>query len=89
MARSGKGKPGMSAGGAREARRFLSPRELAERWGCSATTAQRTAKRAGIGRYYLGEGRNGMVRYLLSEVEAYEAARRVGPGPSSWKGPQA
>jgi hypothetical protein len=58
-------------------RKFLSPRQLAERWDCSPTTAQRIARNANLAKYCLGEGRNGMVRYLLSEVEAYEEARRV------------
>ena len=62
----------------KEGRAFLSPRHLAERWSCSRTTAQRIAARAGITRFYLGEGRNGMVRYPLKEVIAYEEARRVG-----------
>ncbi len=60
-----------------EDKRFLSPRQLAERWDCSATTAQRVAMNAGIAKYCLGEGKNGMVRYLLSEVETYEEKRRV------------
>ena len=59
------------------AKRFLSPRQMAERWDCSPTTAQRIAKNAGIAKYCLGEGKNGMVRYLLSEVETYEEERRV------------
>ena len=58
-------------------KRFLSPRQMAERWDCSATTAQRIAMNAGMAKYCLGEGKNGMVRYLLSEVEAYEQERRV------------
>ena len=62
---------------AEDEKRFLSTRQLAERWGCSAATAQRIARNAGVAKYCLGEGRNGMVRYLLSEVEAYEDERRV------------
>ena len=58
-------------------KRFVSPRQLSERWNCSPWTAQRIARGAGISRYCLGEGRNGTVRYLLSEVEAYEERRRV------------
>jgi len=57
--------------------RFLSPRQLAIRWDCSRTTAQRIADRAGISKYFLGEGKNGMVRYPLKEVEAYETQRRI------------
>ena len=55
---------------------YISPRQLAERWDCSPTTAQRIAKNAGMAKYCLGEGRNGMVRYLLSEIESYETQRR-------------
>ena len=56
---------------------FLSPKDLADRWSCSRTAAQRIAERAGIARFVLGEGRNGMVRYRLDEVEAYERTRRM------------
>ncbi len=58
--------------------RYLSPRQLAIRWDCSRTTAQRIADRAGISKYLLGEGKNGTVRYRLNEIEAYEQARRAG-----------
>ncbi len=60
--------------------RYVSPRWLAERWDCSRTTAQRIADRAGITKVYLGEGRNGTVRYRLDEIEAYEEARRATSG---------
>lgn len=56
---------------------YMSPRELAERWRCSRTTAQRIADRAGLSKYFLGEGRNGMVRYAVSEVKAFELSRRA------------
>ena len=55
--------------------RYLSPRQLAERWDCSRTTAQRIVDRAGLSKYFLGEGRNGLVRYAMDEVESFEAAR--------------
>lgn len=57
---------------------FLSPRQLALRWDCSPTSAQRIAKKAGIARYCLGDGKNGMVRYRLTEIQAYEEQRRIG-----------
>lgn len=57
--------------------RYLSPRQLAARWDCSRTTAQRIAARAGISKYFLGEGRNGLVRYAVNEIEAFEASRRM------------
>jgi hypothetical protein len=40
---------------------------------------QRIATRAGLSRLYLGEGKNGIVRYLRKEIEAYEAQRLVKP----------
>lgn len=51
---------------------FVSPRELAERWQCARSSVDRIATRAGLRRICLGEGRNGMVRYLREEVEDYE-----------------
>jgi len=67
----------MSKATGNEGTGYVSPRDLAFRWRCSRTSAQRIAKRAGLCRYCLGEGRNGMVRYALEEVEAYEASRCV------------
>ena len=58
---------------------YLSPRELAERWRCSRSSVDRIARRAGLTRCCLGEGRNGIVRYLRKEVEAYEQSRSVAP----------
>jgi hypothetical protein len=57
--------------------RYLSPQQLAERWNCSRTSAQRIADRAGMSKYFLGEGRNGMLRYALDEIEKYEVSRRI------------
>lgn len=56
---------------------FFSPSELAERWRCGRSSVDRIARRAGLTRLCLGEGRNGMVRYLKEEVVAYEASRRI------------
>ncbi len=56
---------------------YLSPKDLAERWRCSRPTVARIVQRAGLSRFYLGEGRNGVVRYLQKEVEAYEESRRA------------
>jgi len=56
-------------------KKYISPRQLAVRWDCSSTTARRIADRAGMSKYFLGEGRNGMVRYSINEVEAYETQR--------------
>ncbi|MFA9477744.1 hypothetical protein ACERK3_05485 [Phycisphaerales bacterium AB-hyl4] len=56
---------------------YLSPNELAERWRCSRSSVDRIAQRAGLSRTFLGEGKNGIVRYMRKEVEAYEASRRV------------
>jgi hypothetical protein len=51
---------------------YISPNELALRWRCSRSSVDRIAARAKLKRLYLGQGKNGMVRYLLSEVVAIE-----------------
>ena len=56
---------------------YLSPRELAEWWRCSRSSVDRIARRAALTRCCLGEGRNGIVRYLRKEVEEFEKSRRV------------
>ena len=56
---------------------YVSPRELAERWRCSRSSVDRIARRAGLTRVCLSEGRNGMVRFVRKEVEQFEASRRV------------
>jgi hypothetical protein len=56
---------------------YVSPNELQDRWQCSRSSVDRIARRAGMTRLCLGEGRNGMVRYVRKEVEDYEAKRRV------------
>jgi hypothetical protein len=56
---------------------YISPKELSERWQCSRSSVDRIVRRAGIKRLYLGEGRNGMVRFLRREVEAYELKRLI------------
>ena len=58
---------------------YLSPRELAERWRCSRSSVDRIARRAGLKRFCLGEGRNGIVRFLRKEVEVFEESRSVVP----------
>jgi hypothetical protein len=60
-----------------EASPYIAPKELAKRWCCGRSSVDRIARRAGLTRLCLGEGRNGMVRYVRKEVEAYEAQRRV------------
>ncbi|XAL98673.1 hypothetical protein OT109_13925 [Phycisphaeraceae bacterium D3-23] len=56
---------------------YFSPNELAARWRCSRSSVDRIAQRANLTRVCLGDGRNGIVRYLRKEVEAYEASRRA------------
>ncbi len=55
--------------------KYLSPRELAERWRCARSSVDRIARRAGLRRVCLGGGVRGMVRYLREEVERYEESR--------------
>jgi hypothetical protein len=56
---------------------YISPRELAFRWRCGRSSVDRIARLAGMTRLCLGSGRNGAVRYLVTEVEAYEASRMI------------
>jgi len=56
---------------------YISPNELAQRWCCARSSVDRIAARAKLKRLYLGEGKNGIVRYNRKEVEAYEASRTV------------
>ena len=56
---------------------YVGPKEVAVRWQCARSSVDRIARRNHFTRLCLGEGENGMVRYLRKEVEAYEASRRV------------
>ena len=56
---------------------YIAPAELARRWRCSRSSVDRIARRAGLTRVCLGEGNNGMVRYIQEEVLAYEKSRRI------------
>jgi hypothetical protein len=61
----------------KQAAQYIAPNELAMRWCCSRSSVDRIARRAGLTRLCLGDGRNGMVRYVRKEVEDYEATCRV------------
>ncbi len=56
---------------------YWAPKELARRWQCSRTSVDRIARRAGLTRVCLGEGNNGIIRYVREEVVAYEKSRRI------------
>ena len=56
---------------------YISPKELQRRWRCSRSSVDRVTRRARLTRLCLGEGRNGMVRFIRKEVEAYETQRRA------------
>ena len=62
--------------------RYVSPKDLVERWRCSRASVHRIARDFGSTRLCLGNGRNGMVRYPLEEVEAFEARNTVPGTPS-------
>ena len=61
----------------REAVMYISPKELAARWRCSRSSVDRIARRIGLTRLCLGIGKNGLVRFVLKEVEAFEASRAL------------
>lgn len=56
---------------------YLSPNELADRWRCARSSVSRIARTAGLTRLCLGTGRNGIIRFVRKEVEAFENARRA------------
>lgn len=56
---------------------YISPNELCKRWQCSRSSVDRIAQRANMTRICLGEGKNGMVRYLRAETLAYELTRTI------------
>ena len=56
---------------------YISPNELAKRWACSRSSVDRIARRVGLTRLCIGEGKNGSIRYLKKEVIAYEKERLI------------
>ena len=52
--------------------KFISARTWAGRWDCSLSSIRRAAKRFNIRTVYVGSGRNGLVRYLLSDIVKVE-----------------
>lgn len=56
---------------------YIAPKEIAQRWRCGRSTVDRVAARNKFTKFCFGVGKNGMVRYLRKEVEAYEQTRRV------------
>ena len=62
---------------------YVSPNELATRWQCSRSSVDRIARRAAFTAMYLGEGKNGMVRYLREDILAYEESCTIRLQPES------
>jgi hypothetical protein len=60
--------------------KYVSAKELCTRWACSRPQVDRIAAREHLTRLCLGTGRNGMVRFLVTEIEALEQRRVVQPG---------
>jgi len=72
-----KKKPDRGDGGGRDTDSvYVSPNDLMKRWACSRATADRIARRAGLTRVFLGEGKHGIVRFLFSEVREWEESRK-------------
>ena len=57
--------------------KYISPNQLAARWACSRSSVDRVAQKAGFSRFFLGSGKNGNIRYLLSEVLEFERKQTV------------
>ena len=60
---------------------YFSPKELAARWRCSRSTVDRIAARTGLTRLCLGEGKNGVIRFMRKEVEGLERSRMLKKKP--------
>ena len=58
---------------------YISPKELSDRWKVSRSSVDRIARRGGFICMYLGEGKNGTVRYLREEVQNLSLAIRFLP----------
>ena len=56
---------------------YFSANDLTDRWHCARSSVDRITRRAGMKRLCLGEGKNGMVRFLRKEVEAYEQKQLI------------
>jgi len=54
---------------------------IAARWGCHRSTASRILRLASVPVYLLGSKTRGIVRYLHSDIEAFERSRRDPPHP--------
>ena len=61
-------------------KKYISPKELSVRWCCARSSVDRITKRAGLTRLFLGEGKNGIVRYLIEEIENFENSRKISGG---------
>ena len=56
---------------------YISPNELVVRWRCSRSAVDRYCLDSNFQRFMLGNGKNGNVRYLMSDVERYEKERTI------------
>ncbi len=56
---------------------YISPNELAVRWRCSRSSADRYARAGNVKKLFLGQGKNGGVRYVLQDVVDFEKKRIV------------
>jgi hypothetical protein len=55
----------------------FSAKDLTDRWHCARSSVDRITRRAGMKRLCLGEGKNGMIRFLRKEVEDYEQKQLI------------
>lgn len=56
---------------------FMTASQVAQRWNCSVPTVFRIVQRNNFKRLKLSDEKNGCVRYMRSEVLAYEANRLI------------
>ena len=60
----------------RKQEEFVSLNDLACRWSCSRSTAQRICERKALPTFYLSGEPRGLVRFRLRDIEQLEASAR-------------
>ena len=59
------------------AQHLISIKSLSDRWDCARSSVSRIIDRERMRKACLGDGRNGMVRIYMEDVEAYEKSTTI------------
>ncbi len=64
--------------------KFICAQTWAARWDCSISSIRRAAKRFRVRRVYVGDGRNGLVRFALQDIMRVEKENGLEPSDPSF-----